>query len=148
MAPPNTLPLFSSVPDIKAVSPSAANTSSQGGGTIGTDIFLAFTAGANGARIFRAYWVPTASTPTATTATQGRVFASTQASGVTTKSNTHLLREVALPSVNADHATTPAQQVETLADINLGPNQSLLCTNHAAPAANTEWKLIVEYANF
>lgn len=147
--PANNLPIFTLAPKLGAVAITAANTSSQGGGTIGTDIFLAITAGANGSRIHRAYFVPTASAAaTSTTATVGRVFYSSQTSGTTTSSNTNFLREVALPSVSADHSTTPAVQIEVLANFGLAANQTLLVTNHAAPAANTQWKLIVEYGDY
>ena len=40
--PGNNDPIYSRVGAIQGVGITAANTSSQGGGTIGTDIFLAF----------------------------------------------------------------------------------------------------------
>src|SRR6266566_1177651 len=101
--PANTSPVFTLVPNVGLAAPSAANTKSDGAGTVGTDIFKAFTAGANGSFVTRVRINPVASAAgTATTATVGRVFYSTVTSGATTNANTFLLGEVTLPSVTAD----------------------------------------------
>jgi hypothetical protein len=122
----------------------AANTSSQGGGTIGTDIFLVLTADAtSGTLVEKVSFVPTATTPTTTTATVGRVFASTQTSGVTTSANTWLLAEVALPAIAADSATLAGNTIDVAINIRLPAGYTLLVTNHAAPAANSAWLVFV-----
>lgn len=84
----------------------AANTSSAGGGTIATDIFLAASGDAtNGMYVAYVRFIPVATAPTTTTATVGRVFISTVDSGATTSSNTYLYQEVTLPAIAADNAT-------------------------------------------
>jgi hypothetical protein len=134
-------PNWQSTPVNASVAVTAANTSSQGGGTIGTDIFLLFTAGASGAFVERVRFAPTATTPTTTTATVGRVFVSSQSSGATTSANTHNVGgEATLPAIAAGNATASATPVDVVLNMVLAPNQSLLVTNHAAPAANTQWK--------
>jgi hypothetical protein len=133
-------PVYPQAPAVGSVAVTAANTSSQGGGTIGTDIFLALTAGANGAFIEKIRCVPTATAPTNTTATVGRFFRSTQSSGATTTANTHNIGEVTLPLTAADNATSAAPYIDVPMNITLGAGESLLVTNHAAPAANTQWK--------
>lgn len=141
--PAGTQPIFVDTPKASSVAVTAANTSSQGGGTIGTDIFLAYTAGPDGAYVAKVLFRATATTPTTTTATVARIFWSTQASGATTNANTHLIGEVALPAVGADNATTPAPPVEVPLNLPLPANATILITNHAAPAANTQWKATV-----
>ena len=143
--PANTDPIFTRVGAKGSVLITAANTSSQGGGTIGTDIFLAFTGDAtNFSFIQRVRFIPTATAPTTTTATVGRVFLSTIASGATTSANTWFWQDVGLPAIPADNATAGA----TFFDIPFGfalPTgvQTILVTNHAAPAVNSAWRAIV-----
>lgn len=134
-----TTPNLPAVPSIASARITAANTSSQGGGTIGTDIFLTETTGANGSFIERVRFSPTATAPTTTTATVARVFYSTQSSGATTSSNTFLLGEVTLPATGADNATNSAPVIDLPLNISLPTGMSILVTNHAAPAANTAW---------
>lgn len=94
----NSTPIFSKNGRLESVIVTAANTSSQGGGTIATDIFKAATADAtNGSFVEYVRWIATATTPTNTTATVGRVYLSSVTSGATTSANTILVAEVALP---------------------------------------------------
>ena len=143
--PANTDPIFTRLGSKGSVLITAANTSSQGGGTIGTDIFLAFTCDAtNGSFIQRVRFIPTATAPTTTTATVGRVFFSTVASGATTSANTWLWQDIGLPAIPADNTVAGT----TFFDVPLGfalPSgvQTILVTNHAAPAASTAWRAVV-----
>lgn len=147
--PGNSDPIFIRVGKNPSVLVTAANTSSQGGGTIGTDIFLAFQADAtNGSFVRRVEWIATATTPSGTTATVGRIFLSSVSSGATTSANTRLLNEVILPSVSADSATGAIFPVTVPLDIVLAPGETILVTNHAAPAANTAWRANVFGGDF
>ena len=142
--PANTDPIFTRLGAIKSALVTAANTSSQGGGTIGTDIFLAFTADAtNGSFIQRVRFSPTATAPTTTTATVGRVFISSVASGATTSANTFLFQEVALIATAADNATASAQPIDIVLGFAIDPGFTILVTNHAAPVAATAWRALV-----
>ena len=142
--PGNNDPIWSKVGDIQAIAVTAANTSSQGGGTIGTDIFKAFEADAtNGGYVRELRWSLAESTiATASTATVGRVFVSSVTSGTTTSSNTHLIAEVALAS-QTPSSTLAGVPVVIPLDFALPPGYTILVTNHAAPAANTHWKAVV-----
>lgn len=136
----NSTPQFTKNGKFGSARVTAANTSSAGGGTIGTDIFLAFTADTdNGSYVERVDWVPIATAATATTATVGRVFLSTQTSGATTNANTWLIGEVALPAQNADNASTATNPVSIPVGYRIPAGHAILVTNHAAPAANTNW---------
>ena len=142
--PANTDPIFTKSGSIKSVLVTAANASSQGGGTIGTDIFLAYTADAtNGSFIQRVRFIATATAPTSTTATVGRVFISTQASGATTSANTFLFHEVPLIVTAADNTATAAQPIDVILGFALPLSYTILVTNHVAPAANTAWRALV-----
>ena len=147
--PANTDPIFSKNGKIGSVLVTAANTSSAGGGTIGTDIFLAFTADAtNGSFLRFVRLIPVATTPTATTATVARIFLSTQASGAVTSANTYLIAEITLPSVNADNASTGAIWFDIPLNIPIPAGMTVLVTNHAAPAANTNWRAVVSAGDY
>lgn len=143
--PANTSPIFSVTPNVSGVAPSAACTKSDGTGTIGTDIFKAFTAGANGAWVSKVRLNPVATAAaTTTTATVARIFASSKASSTTIGgTDTFLLAEVALPAVSADHSTAPTNPIEVPLNFALPAGWTILVTNHAAPAANTSWQAVV-----
>lgn len=152
---PNTLPTFTNSANITSVAVTAANTSSEGGGTVGTNIFLAYSPGANDSYVDFMRWMPTASAAgTATAATVGRVFLSTVNSGSTTSSNTFLIYEVVLPQVNADSASGANNPLDIPLGFRLpGTNAAvgalyLLVTNHAAPNASTQWVATTFGANY
>lgn len=132
-------PNLATTPRLSSVRVTAANTSSQGGGTIGTDIFLVGSVGASGSFVDRVRFSPTATAPTTTTATVGRVFYSTVSSGATTNANTFLIGEVTLSAIAADNASASAPMFDVPVSINLPAGSTILVTNHAAPAANTAW---------
>lgn len=139
--PGNATPQFTKNGVLGSVLVTAANTSSQGGGTIATNIFLALTADAsNGTFVEYVRWIATATAPTTTTATVGRVFASSVTSGATTSANTILLAEVPLPATAADNASTAVNQIDVTINCRLPAGWTILVTNHAAPAANTNWR--------
>lgn len=140
----NAIPQFTKNGAINSVLVTAANTSSQGGGTIATDIFKAFTADAtNGSFVEYVRFSATATTPTNTTATVARVFVSSVTSGATTSANTFLVAEMALPATAADNASTAINPFDIALNIRLPAGWTILVTNHAAPAANTAWRLVV-----
>lgn len=148
MSTPNVQPTFTLRANIQAVAVTALNASSEGGGTVGTSIFLAFTPGANDSFVDWIRGMPTASAAaTTTTATVARFFLSTVNTGSTTSSNTFLIGEVTLPSVSADSSSVAQNPV----DFGLGfriPGSGattpmyLMVTNHAAPAASSQWVFV------
>ena len=145
----NTAPIFTLNGNINSVLVTAANTSSQGGGTIATDIFKAFTAEAtNGSYITKVRFIPTATTPTTTTATVGRVFLSSITSGATTSADTWLLAEITLPAIAADNASNASSFFDIPLNCAIPAGYTILVTNHAAPAANTAWRATVLGGNY
>lgn len=71
----NSNPKFTKNGRVSSVLVTALNASSQGGGTVATDMFLAFAADAtNGSFVERVRLIPTATVATTTTATVARVL--------------------------------------------------------------------------
>lgn len=141
--PANVAPIFGKTPKFGSVLITAANTSSQGAGTVGTDIFLAYTAGANGAYVRKIRLIPTATTPTTTTATVARVFVSSVTSGSTASTDTHLFAEQTLAAIGADNASVSVSYYDIVIEDAIPANYTILVTCHAAPAANTAWRACV-----
>lgn len=137
----NTSPIFVLTPKAPSVTITAANTLNNGAGTIGTDMFLLHTAGSEGSWIGRVRFVVSgAVASTASTATVGRVYKSTQTSGATTNANTHRIDEVAMAAITTDQATvqTPFYEIQINSFLNAG--ETLLVSTHHAPAANTSYQ--------
>lgn len=140
----NTQPQFCAVGNISSTNVTAAWAESEAGFVIGTTGFLAFTAGSNDSWVDFLRWMATASAAaTSTTATVGRIWVSSITSGTTTTSNTSLIYEVTLPSVSAASSTTPTNPVDVPLGFRLKTGYSILVTNHAAPAASTQWQATV-----
>lgn len=141
----NTNPIFSLTPNVGTTAITAQNTSSAGGGTIATDIFKAFTAGANGSWVSRIQFDPTATAAaTATTATTLRAFISSQTSGATTAgTNTVLIGEISAAAQTADQTTTATASLVIPCNFALTPAWTILVTSHQTLAANTSWQVKV-----
>jgi hypothetical protein len=139
----NASPIWTKNGHIGSILVTAGNTSSQGGGTIATDIFKAFTSDStNGSLIKIARWIPTATAPTLMTASVGRLFLSSVTAGATTSANTFLIDEVVLPAIAADNAATAVSWFDRLLNYPIDPGWTLLATNHVAPGAGTAWRLV------
>ena len=131
-------PIYIATPKSPAVELTAANVKNDGAGTIGTDIFILHTAGANGSYVGKVRFVISGSTAsTASTATVGRVYISTITSGTTTNGDTFRVDEVAMPAVTTDQATVQTNFFEVQVNSFLAAGQTLLVSMHHAPAANT-----------
>jgi hypothetical protein len=148
--PANTNPIFSISGSLSGIEVTAANTKSDGSGTIATDVFLAATVDVTNGGFVRdvTFWPTATVAATATTATVGRVYASTVSSGATTATNTHPLGEVSLVSQSASSSTTAAYPVIVPINRAFPAGISILVTNHAAPATNTRWKAVVNYGAY
>jgi hypothetical protein len=140
-----TNPIFTKTVNVGFVSITAACTKSDGTGTIATDIFKAFTAGADGAFVQKVRFHPTGTTAnTATTATVARAYASSKTSGATTGgTDTWLLGEVSTAAQTADSSTSNCVPCEIIIEQAIPADWTVLVSMHAAPAANTGWQAMV-----
>ena len=147
--PANNNPIYPLAAKPSTVAITAANTRTDGNGTIGTDIFLAFTAGTNGSRITKAQWTPVNSViSTATTATVGRLFLSQVGSGATTPgTNVWSIGEYTLVTQTPSPTAAVSPIVVTL-DLFLPSGTFLLATTHHVPAANTSQHLTIYGADY
>lgn len=147
----NKEPIFTLVPQIGTPKNlSAANTKSDGAGTIGTDIFKIFEAHAtNGSYVSSVRVTPFASVAaTATTATVIRIFLSSQTSGTVTSANCWLLQEIPMPTQTADHSTVAIFPNEIPINRAIPAGYTILATTHAVPAANTGFMAIAFGGDF
>jgi hypothetical protein len=138
----NKEPIFTLVPEVSQVVIGTQNNRSDGNGTIGTDIFLLFSAGADGSFIQYVSFMPvttTGGTGTNTAATVLRVYISTASSGATSSSNTRLLGELTAGVVSAGNSTTAVNPLVLPLNFALQSGQHILVTTHIAHAANTSW---------
>jgi hypothetical protein len=143
----NSIPRFTAVANVGGsgigVAISAANTKSDGSGTIGTDLFLAFTAGANDSYLEKLRFFPTASVAgSALAATTARVFMSSRPSGATTSANTSCIGEITLPGVTGDQTTTGNNPYDFVCGFRVFAAYTILVSNHIVPNANTAWKVV------
>ena len=142
-----TQPIFTATPAIGQaiwLPATTANVKSDGVGTIGTDMLLLETSGANGTFFNKIRFSPAASVAaTATTASVIRVYISTQSSGATTNANTALIGEIAAPAQTADQTTTATNYLEFPLGFAVPTGYSVLFSMHHAAATNTSWKGVI-----
>lgn len=146
--PANTSPIFGLTPNIgRTIFGSAALTKSDGSSGvtgIGTDIFKAFTAGANGSYVEKIRLIPVATTAsTATNATTIRIYLSTVTSGVTANTDTTLFQEITAASQTVDHATAGIFFFEVPCDFKINANWTILISVGTINANNSNWEAIV-----
>lgn len=145
-------PIFGQTPNRSGalwVNGSTANTRNDGVGTVGTDIMLAYTAGANGAYIDRIRLHPVGLVAaTATTATVARIYLSTIASGATTATNTKLWQEVSCPAQTTSQTTTGTSPIDIPMGIRIKASDTILFSMHHVAAANTGWQVQVLATDF
>lgn len=136
----NTHPIYTETPVINSVQLATGNARSNGGGTIGTDMFLIAKAGLDGAYISSIRFMPWASVAgTATTATVIRIYTSTIDSGATTSADTFLYKEISVAAQTADSTTAGVYPIDEILNMALPAGMTILCSIHATPAANTGW---------
>lgn len=145
--PANTSAIYGLTPNIgRTTFGSTALTRSDGSAVtgIGTDIFKAFTAGANGAFVEKIRISPVATTAaTATSATVHRVYVSSLTTGNTANTDTSLIAEIGAAAQTADHSTNATFFFEVPLNIKLPASWTILVSTHVVNAANTNWEAVV-----
>lgn len=139
----NAQPQFTRQANVGSCLITAANTSSQGGGTIATDTFVAFTADAtNGSFVDIVRFIPTATAATSTTATVARVYLSSVTTGTVTSANNFLIAEISLPVIAADNASAAVFSIDVPVGYRIPAGWTILVQCNAAPAASTAWRAV------
>lgn len=146
----NTAPIYTDTPKVGRAEVTAANTKNSGDGTIGTDLFLVFSAGADGSFLSRAQFHPVGETAaTASTATMGRLYLSTNSSGACTGgTDTFLIGEVSLPAQTTDSTTAATNPVPLQLNFAIPSGYHVLASTHHAPAASTSQQVMVFGGDF
>lgn len=141
--PANNAPIYTGTPKVSGTRITTAQANSTGTGTIGTDYFLAFTAGANGSYVQRVRFILGGATAnTASTAAVLRVYLSTQSSGSVTSSNTWLIQEVTAASQTPNvitTVTTPVFPIDVPLNFAIQSGYTILVGASAVTSANTVW---------
>lgn len=138
----NTSPIFSLTPNVGQVSiPTAtANVKSDGVGTVATDLFKVFTAGAFGSFVQKIRFMSVASAAATTgVATTLRIFLSTVGSGATTAANTFLIGEVSVPAINSDNSTNATNYYDFIMNFAIPNGMFIHVTQHVAQTTNQNW---------
>jgi hypothetical protein len=135
----NTAPIFSVTPRTSSVRVSAAQTASDGTGTVGTNVFLAFTPGVDGSYLQRIRFSLSESTmSTASAAATLRVSIATTNTGTLTTANTFLYQEI---NAAAQTPTTTASSYPIDIPLNFAipSDQYVMVSTSVAANANTAW---------
>jgi hypothetical protein len=141
----NTAPIFTGTPRVGFTTITSAQNNSQGNGTIGTNIYLAFSAGANGSYLQKVRFTLGATANTASTAAVLRIYLSTQSTGATTSANTWLIQEVAAPTQTPNVVTTltaATYPIEVPLNFAIPTGQYVLVGVSAITGASTVWNAI------
>lgn len=148
----NTNPIYTLTPNIgtaRITAQQVGSGKSDGSGTVGTDIFKAFTAGANGSYVNRVLIKPAASTAgTTTTNTSIRVYYSTVGSGSTTSGDTKLLAEINVPAQTAGSTTVPAGEYAQPINRAIPSGSFIHVGSGAAIAAGSEFHVTVDGGDY
>jgi hypothetical protein len=147
----NVQPQFTQAGNISSVlfGGTALATSDGSGGTYGTSMQIAFTAGANDSYVEAIRILAVASTAaTATAATVVRIYVTTTNTGSTSTSNAILIAELALPAITADQTTTATNWYDLPLGFRLASGTYLACSSHIVNNASTNLRAVVFGANY
>ena len=135
----NNSPIFTGTPRVSSIRVSAATTASDGTGTVGTNIYLAFTPGSNGSYLQRVRFSLSESTmSTASAAATLRVGLADTTTGTLTTSNYALYQEI---NAAAQTPTTTASSYPIDIPLNFAipSNKYVMVSTSVATNANTAW---------
>ena len=141
----NTSPIFGLTPRIGTgnITTTATSTRSDGVGTVGTNLFLTFTAGPSGSFIQKVRFFSVASAPTTGVATVLRTFYSTVGTGTLTADQAALLGEISVGALGAANATNATNFYELPLNFAIPANTYILVSQHAAQTTNQNWTAMV-----
>lgn len=143
--PQNTSPVFGLVPELQGVNitTTSAAARSDAGVAIGTNQFVAFTAGPSGSYIQKIRFMSVATTPTTGVATVLRAHYSTVNTGTPTAGQAFLLGEISVGALASANGTNATNFYELPLNFAMPPNTYLLVSQHAAQTTNQNWQAFV-----
>ncbi len=141
----NTSPIWSAVPDFGGVviGQASTNVNSDTAGTIGTNTFVAFSTGTDGAYLqrIRFYFASTTSAINSV-ATCFNVYISSVSTGSPTSSEA-ILYQTFQAAAQTITTTTPPFPLEFALNFPLPTNRHILVGQTVAQSANSNWKALV-----
>lgn len=139
--PANNSPIFTGTPRVSSVRISAATTASDGGGTVGTNMYLAFTPGSNGSYLQRVRFSLSESTmSTASAAATLRVgIASTSVGILTTSPANYFLYQEINAAAQTPTTTASSYPIDIPLNFAIPSNQYVMVSTSVATNANTAW---------
>lgn len=142
----NTSPVFGLVPELQGVNitTTSAAARSDAGVAIGTNQFVAFTAGPSGSYIQKIRFMSVASAAAVTgVATVLRAHYSTVNTGTPTAGQAFLLGEISVGALSSANSTNATNFYELPLNFGMPPNTYLLVSQHAAQTTNQNWQAFV-----
>lgn len=137
--PANNSPIFTGTPRTSSVRVSAATTASDGTGTVGTNVYLAFSPGANGSYLQRVRFSLSESTmSTASAAATLRVSIATTNTGTLTTANNFLYQEINA-AAQTPTTTVSSYPIDIPLNFAIPSNQYVMVSTSVAANANTAW---------
>lgn len=137
--PANTAPIFSGVPRVSHTRITAATAASDGLGTVGTSVFLAFTPGVNGSYLQRVRFSLSESTMgTASAAATLRIYISTANTGTLTTSDTFLYQEINA-AAQTPTTTSSSYPIDIPLNFAIPSGYYVIVSTSVTPSANTAW---------
>jgi hypothetical protein len=148
----NTNPIYSKsglVGTVTVPQAAGANTKSDGTGTIATDMWLAASPAADGSWLDRIRFSHGNNTVgEASGANVYRLYLSTKNAGATAPADTKLIKEIASPTQNSDHATVPTNFIEEPLGFVLPSGMYLLVSIHANTSAHASLHIVTFGGNY
>jgi hypothetical protein len=137
--PANTSPIFSVTPRTSSVRITGFLAASDGAGSVGSTVFLAFTPGSNGSYLQRIRFSLSESTmATASAAATLRVYISTANTGTLTTANTFLYQEINA-AVQTPTTTASSYPIDIPLNFALPTGQYIIVSTSVTLTANTAW---------
>jgi hypothetical protein len=149
--PANTSPIFGLTPNISHadITTAAVVTGSIGIGTLATNMFPAFTAGANGSFVQKVRFMSVARTAAITSVpTTLRLYYSTVGSGTTSATNTSLIGEVSVPAISTANSTNATNFYDYPLNFAIPSGSFIHVSQHVAQTTDQNWTATVIGSNY
>lgn len=144
--PQNFNPIYVLTPNVgfTKIPTTSANVFSNGSGSIGTNLFLAFTAGVSGSFIQSIRFQSTAEAAAVNSvATTLRAFVSRQNAGTTTTSSAYLLAEISVPLTATANSVNATNYYDVPINRAFPSGSYVLVSQHVAQTTNQYWQATV-----
>ena len=137
----NTSPIFGLTPNVGTASLTTTGivTGSNGGGLIGTNMFVAFVAGPSGSFVNKIRFSSVSVSPLTGVTTVLRTYLSTQTTGLTSPNNTFLVGEISVPAIPSGNSNNSTNFYELPLNFAIEARHSILVSQHTAQTSNQNW---------